>query len=155
MPFVVPVWEKTTAFSTFWLQLLLQCELSQKVGISAYHKWNRRRSWPPTKTQVHCSGEAVRLILWLRQMVLWWRESQSNFKFCFQWRELWFLFSWLEKRAFWCDYVSGIYDPKYMHTELLFNPILGVHLNPAASKLSLKNWDELVWQYYISPQNLQ
>lgn len=100
---------------------------------------------PHQESQVHCSSEAVRLILWLRQMVLQWLESECNFKFCFQRRELWFLFPGLGKKSIliWL-YVSGIYGPRYMHTKLLFKPILGVGLNPAASKLSLKYWDELV-----------
>lgn len=149
-PFMIPDWERTTAFSTFWLQLPLQCELGQKDGISAHHKLNCRWSWHPTKSQVHCSREAVRLILWLRQMVLQWLESECNFKFCSQWRELWFLFSGLEKRAFWCDCMSqGSMALNTYTLSSCFNPVLGVQLNPAASKLSLKNWDELVWTIHL------
>lgn len=40
MLFTVPVWKRTTAFSTFWLQLPLQHE----DGVSAQHKLNCRWS---------------------------------------------------------------------------------------------------------------
>jgi len=70
MPFMVPVQERTTPFSTFWLQLTLQRELDQKDETSAHRKLNCRWSWPPpAPSQVHCSSEAVRLMWWLRQMV--------------------------------------------------------------------------------------